>query len=289
MDGMTELRATLPAADAESIFTRLTAAARLIPQDDGRTLDQKRADLLVDGILAGIAFESLPRMQGRRPTVQVIVSLSTLLGLDEEPGDLAGYGPITADTARALAADQSGTWRRLVTDPITNQLLDFGTTTYRPPQALADFVIARDGVCVHPGCNQAGYRCDLDHLRPASAGGPTNPTNTAVLCRRHHRLKHQTRWNYTPNGDGTHTWISPTGHHYQNQPPTRWAHPNPSTRRTEQQQPQTATPTNSSLNIQHHGTSADATRDFLSRIPKRPEEQQRSTCDSDYLPDDAPF
>jgi hypothetical protein len=230
---MTELRATLPAADAESIFTRLTAAARQLPTDDQRTLDQKRADLLVDGLLAGITFESLPRMQGRRPSVQVIVSLSTLLGLDEEPGDLAGYGPITADTARALAADQSGTWRRLVTDPITNQLLDFGTTTYRPPQALADFVIARDGVCVHPGCNQAGYRCDLDHELPASSGGPTNPANTHIACRRHHRLKHQTRWTYQSHNDGTCTWTSPTGHHYPNRPPTRWTEPMPSAKHTD--------------------------------------------------------
>jgi hypothetical protein len=335
MDGMTELRATLPAADAESIFTRLTAAAGLLPRDDGRTLDQKRADLLVDGLLAGIAFESLPRMQGRRPSVQVIVSLSTLLGLDEEPGDLAGYGPITADTARALAADQSGTWRRLVTDPITSQLLDFGTTTYRPPQALAYFVIARDGVCVHPGCNQAGYRCDLDHLLPASAGGPTSPANVALACRRHHRLKHQTPWDYTANNDGTYTWNSSTGHHYQNQPPTRWAEPrlpaeytetnpptrpaepkppgtsttepDPSTNRTEPKPPATcsdaepdsstnraeprrpATTTDAGLNIQHHGTRADATRDFLNRIPKTPDEQRRSPDCSDYLPDVPPF
>jgi hypothetical protein len=179
-------------------------------------------------------------MQGRRPSIQVIVSLSTLLGLDEEPGDLTGYGPITAYTARALAADQSGTWRRLVTDPVTSQLLDFGTTTYRPPQALADFLIARDGVCVHPTCNHAGYRSDIDHIQSASTGGPTNPANTAILCRRHHRLKHQTAWNYTANNNGTYTWTSPTGHHYQNQPPTRWAEPqNPHTTLTETDPPTT--------------------------------------------------
>jgi hypothetical protein len=351
LDGMSELRATLPAADAETIFTRLTAAAGLIPTDDGRTLDQKRADLLVDGLLAGIAFESLPRMQGRRPSVQVIVSLSTLLGLDEEPGDLAGYGPITADTARALAADQSGTWRRLVTDPITSQLLDFGTTTYRPPQALADFVIARDGVCVHPTCNHAGYRSDIDHMQAASAGGPTNPANTAILCRRHHRLKHQTAWNYTANNNGTYTWTSPTGHHYQNQPPTRWTEPRPptehnetntrttpaepkppatrsttepnppakssttepkpATTRAELQPHGTATTTNAGLNnrseplrpttstnaglnIQHHGTSEDATRDFLHRTAKTrpkvtPEEHHGTPVVSDSLTDDPPF
>jgi hypothetical protein len=55
-----------------------------------------------------------------------------------------------------------------------------------------------------------------------------------------------------------------------------------------------ATPTGAGLNIQHYGTSADATRVFLNRIPKirppdMPEQQQRSPGSSDKLPDDAPF
>jgi len=37
----------------------------------------------------------------------VIVSLETLAGVEDEPGWLDGYGPITADTARALAADEN--------------------------------------------------------------------------------------------------------------------------------------------------------------------------------------
>lgn len=44
-----------------------------------------------------------------RTEVRVTVALSTLLGLDDAPADLAGYGPITAEAARALARD--GTWR----------------------------------------------------------------------------------------------------------------------------------------------------------------------------------
>jgi len=31
-----------------------------------------------------------------------------LAGVEDEPGWLDGYGPITADTARALAADETG-------------------------------------------------------------------------------------------------------------------------------------------------------------------------------------
>jgi hypothetical protein len=53
-----------------------------------------------------------------------------------------------------LAADESGTWRRLVTDPVTGQLLDYGQDTYRPPKDLAEFVIARDQTCTFPGCER---------------------------------------------------------------------------------------------------------------------------------------
>src|SRR6266511_96609 len=65
-----------------------------------------------------------------------------LMGLTEHGAELAGYGPIPAQVARELAAD--GTWRRLLTDPVSGHLLDYGRTTYRPPAALADFIRARD-------------------------------------------------------------------------------------------------------------------------------------------------
>ena len=72
--------------------------------------------------------------------VDVTVSLATLLGVDQAPGEQAGYGPITAQTARRLAA--TGTWRRLITDPATDPatgtFLDVGKTRYRPPVDLAE-------------------------------------------------------------------------------------------------------------------------------------------------------
>jgi len=72
-----------------------------------------------------------------------------LMGLDEQAGVLAGYGPIPAQAARELAGD--ATWRRLLTDPLSGQLLDLGRTTYRPSAALAEFVRARDHRCLFPG------------------------------------------------------------------------------------------------------------------------------------------
>lgn len=122
--GMTELLALLPTTDAGVLYTRVDAAARLLPRDDGRTLDQQRADVLVDGVLSGIPIDGLPTVQGRAPQLNITVPLSTLVGDDDEAAELtttaggasAVNGPITAVVARSLASDRTATWRRFITD-----------------------------------------------------------------------------------------------------------------------------------------------------------------------------
>src|SRR5947209_454787 len=161
-DGMAALTALLPAPEAQLIYTRLTAATGLLPPQDARTRDQGRADLSSAAILAGRPLDALPTAQGRRPAINVVVSADTLLNLNDQPAHLTGYGPITAGTARRLAADTSGSWRRLLTDPDTGALLDISAHRYRPAQRLRDYLSARDEVCVFPTCQQPGYRCEPD-------------------------------------------------------------------------------------------------------------------------------
>jgi hypothetical protein len=226
-DGMVQLPVLLGAAEGQAIYTRLTAAAKLLPAHDVRTMDQRRADLLVDAVLSGLPYDALPELQGRRPSIQVVVSADTLLDLDDEPADLAGYGPITAETARRLAADASGTWRRLLTDPDTGQLLDISAGSYRPSQRLRDFVAARDGVCSFPTCNQPGYRSEYEHMTPYGRGGQTCRCNGALACKRHNLCKIDTGWGYSYNCDGSFTWTDDTGHSYRSHPPKRWGRPTP--------------------------------------------------------------
>lgn len=226
-DGMTALPVLLPAAQAQLVFGRLTAAARLLPPGDTRTLDQQRADLLIDAILTGLPADTLPRVQGHQPTIHITVSADTLLNLDDEPAHLTGHGPITAETARRHAAEHSATWRRLLTDPNTGALLDISPHTYRPPQRLRDYTAARDDVCTFPTCNQPAQHCEYEHTTPHSQGGPTQRSNGALTCKRHNLTKINTGWNYTLNPDGTHTWTTDTGHNYTNHPPQRWPTPPP--------------------------------------------------------------
>jgi hypothetical protein len=153
-----------------------------------------------------------------RTEVRVTVALSTLLGVDDLPADLAGYGAIDATAARALA--EGGTWRRLVTDPLSGTVLDVGRTRYRPPPALARHVRLRDGVCARPGCPASAETCDLDHTveyHAPPAGTPpgaTSADNLGPLCRRDHRLKTDGGFVLRQPAPGVFEWTTPTGHRY---------------------------------------------------------------------------
>jgi Domain of unknown function (DUF222) len=146
-DGMAEMRVVTSAADILAMVNAVDAMAR---QDFGSAADgsripvaARRADALVHLVTAtngaatngaapnGVAAAGV-RSPGVRPKamVQLTMDLATVLGFADNPADLAGYGPIDAATARALAAD--GKWRRLVFEPLTGALLDLGHTVYEP-------------------------------------------------------------------------------------------------------------------------------------------------------------
>jgi hypothetical protein len=152
--------------------------------------------------------------------VDVTVALSTLMGLDELPGEVAGLGPIPAEQARALAA--GGVWRRLVTDPLTGAVLDVGRARYRPPAGLAEHVLARDGSCAAPGCTVPSHRCDLDHTTefygaPANGSpvrGTTSAGNLGPLSDRCHRLKTDGGFVLRQVAPGVFEWRTPAGMAY---------------------------------------------------------------------------
>ena len=180
---------------------------------DGRSMDMKRADAMTAIATWALAQSGDVVGPHRRPiTVNVTVDLPTLMGLAENPGQLAGYGAIPASLARSLASD--GKWRRFITDPTTGALLDYGRESYEPPQALVDFLLARDRTCRFPGCRAPARLSDLDHAQSWESGGETSAQNLGSLCRRHHRMKTHGGWKLESNGDGSCIWTSPEGKIY---------------------------------------------------------------------------
>ncbi|GHH66863.1 HNH endonuclease signature motif containing protein [Promicromonospora soli] len=162
------------------------------------------------------------RVTPTRPVVRVTVPATALLGLDDAPGELAGFGPIPADTARLIAQD--ATWQRLVTDPVTGVLVDHSTTTYKPGRVLRAAVEARDGTCMFLTCDTPAERCDLDHVEPfdheSTGTAQTRAQNLQPLCRRHHLLKTHAGWGVVRDPvTGVTTWTTPTGRNHI-RPPT---------------------------------------------------------------------
>ena len=233
--GMAQILALLPAAEAQTIWLAIDKLARanrekglanvavrsdsndlpnfILEEIEPFSLDQLRADALTaiaQKFLAESANQNLAH--GRPVTLNLTLDLPTLLGLQENPGMLAGYGEIPASVARLLASDAK--WKRFISDPISGNLLDFGRTTYQPPQQLVDFIVARDRRCRFPGCRQPARVCDLDHAVPWEDGGRTSKENLGLLCRRHHRMKTHGGWGLTSHSDGSCVWVSPQGREF---------------------------------------------------------------------------
>jgi hypothetical protein len=210
--GMATVWAHMRADAAMALITALDAHASQLPRDDGRTIDQMRADVLAD--LATLAMAGVStKWQGRRPAIQVSIAFSTLTGLDDQPGELDGYGPIPASMAREIAHDPSGTWRRLLTDHV-GRLIEHSPDTYRPPAALRDHVIAEYKTCTFAGCRRAACRGELDHIKPfGTPGGKTVKENLQPPCKRHYIMKHQTNWTVRKSPDCV-TWTSPSGREF---------------------------------------------------------------------------
>ncbi|WP_407319509.1 HNH endonuclease [Isoptericola halotolerans] len=238
-DAMAYVTAYLPADDAARVFAAIDGAGVAMHRISGepRRLDECRADAMV-GLLTGtVRFADAAPTHAAEPAeaaertaaaarvsapyrapVQVTIAASTLLGTDDLPAILAGYGPIPAPMARTLATDPEVTWQRILTDPVTGVLTDRSSRAYRPSPRLRAAVLARDATCTFPGCGVPAVRGDLDHVvpfDPACDGPQTHGDNLHVLCRTHHRAKTVGGWAVARDpASGTSTWTSPTGHRY---------------------------------------------------------------------------
>ena len=210
----TTIATGLPAHDLSAANHNITGIARgLKNRGDERTIDQIHADVFAGPLTGAISSEA------GKAQVNLTADLTTLAGLDDHPGDLAGLGPVIADVARQVAEQQANaTWTYTITDPDTGDVFT-GTTRRRPSSEQRRMVLARYPTCIHPGCRMPSVQCDVDHTKDWAVGGATTLCNLAPLCRYHHRLEHQTAWTYRRQPDGTSQWISQFGLTYITHPP----------------------------------------------------------------------
>jgi hypothetical protein len=168
---------------------------------DPRTPATRRADALLELIGRAVAA---PQGVTRTPRTQLVITMTYQALLEQ----LRGAGITGTDTVLS-----PGTVRRLACEATIlpavlagpSQLLDLGRTTrcFTPAQRLA--LALRDHGCSYPGCTIPPQWCDAHHVVPWIQGGPTDLTNGALLCGRHHTLVHQRRLTATITDTGI-TW-----------------------------------------------------------------------------------
>jgi hypothetical protein len=227
-DGVAELRAILPAVVAHGIHDRLSQMARTVidareaQTDDERTTDQVRADVFADLLLsaAPVAHDGGPTNLGAiRATVQITVPVMSLIEKritdPYETAFLVGHSPVDPETACMLTAEAPG-WDRILTHPISGHVL--AVDRYRPSEQQRRHLAVRDQHCRFPGCRMPAKRCDVDHTIDHARGGKTCECNLALLCERHHMLKHNTAWAVVQLAGGVLEWTSPTGRVYRDIP-----------------------------------------------------------------------
>lgn len=211
--GMAHVGAYLSAEHAEAFVAGLEKLAESpdcadpYEQGEARTKPQRLADALTGFVQEHVQVQV---------TVDVVISADQLVGDNDWTPESKRLGPIGSELARDLCMSPDARWRRLVTDPVTGELVAMSTSAYRIPQQLREAIKARDVSCRFPGCHTRAEFFDCDHVVPHPAG-QTCADNLAGLCRRHHRTKTFTAWKVQREpGAARHelVWTSPLGRSY---------------------------------------------------------------------------
>jgi hypothetical protein len=197
-DSMAWLNAYLPSHQATAIEERLHREARKPTEpDDERTVAQREADLLVDWCT-----------KSETGTSAIDANIAVTIGADV----LAGFNPGFAESTDGrwavpaawitdVTATGSTFWHRIVTDPVTDDVLSHEYLGYQTPETLKIALRFLHGTCQAPGCMVPAERCDIDHRQPWPEG-PTTGDNLGPLCRRHHSMKGHglLHWSTRPPG-----------------------------------------------------------------------------------------
>jgi hypothetical protein len=203
----------LSATETQTAMRKINRIAQQLKSvGDPRNIDQIRADVFLD-LIRGHDQQTGPD----RAVVDIQVDLTTLLELDDKPGEIPGWGPVISDIARQTVDGQRDSeWRYTVTDENGN-LVDNGTTRRRPTTRQRRTVQSRAPTCVFPGCRMPALDCDIDHNQPWAEHGQTEEDNLGPLCRRHHVIRHH-GWTIIQTQPGIYQLTSPLGQTYTSQP-----------------------------------------------------------------------
>ena len=206
-DGTIRVDAEVDLADALDLEDALRLGAKQ-QADLGSTesLDVRRAKALGDLARRQLAFGFEGAEPGRAVDLVVHISEDALTGTETVGRCGNTRSPISVEQIREWCANPN---TKVTVKPVVDLADHIHVEAYEAPDRLKDQNALVDVHCVFPHCTKPARRCDTDHVIPHAEGGPTYSTNTAPLCRRHHRAKTHSPWDYTVIDRGTYLWTTP--------------------------------------------------------------------------------
>lgn len=146
---------------------------------------------------------STPQTAGVNATVVVTMTLEQLLA-EQATALLDDGSRMSAGQARRLACEAA-------TIPVVlgtkSQPLDLGRAARLFTKAQRTALGLRDGGCTANGCETSASGCHAHHDDPWSRHGRTDLANGRLLCPRHHRLAHDSRYAMTVHADNLATFV----------------------------------------------------------------------------------
>jgi hypothetical protein len=204
-DGALMFRGWLDPEGGSLLRSALEPLARKSGVGDDRTRDQRLADALVEATTGDHHTELV-----------VTCTLETLEGRAGSPAAETEWGGLlSGETVERLVCG-GASLRRLVLD-CDGVVIDFGRRRRLLSPQARRALEARDKHCVWPGCDRPPRWCDSHHQREWRLHAPTSVEESALLCGRHHKLKHDGGWQLFRTATGKWKAISPL--------PPRWSSP----------------------------------------------------------------
>ena len=167
------------------------------------------ADTLVERVTGQATAE------GGTAEIELVMTDAALLGGEDTPAHVVGYGPIPAALARQIVRDADQAWlRRLFTRPDTGMLVAMDSRRREFDGELRHFLLVRDEICWTPWCD-APVR-HADHVVRVADGGATGAGNGQGLCAVCNYAKEAAGWKARRIDGRQHrvAITTPTGHNY---------------------------------------------------------------------------
>ncbi len=147
--------------------------------------------------------DATPHTAGVNATVVVTMTLEQLLG-EHATALLDDGSRMSAGQARRLACE-AGIIPAVLDSK--SRPVDLGRATRLFTKAQRIALGLRDGGCTARGCETTASGCHAHHDDPWAKGGLTDLANGRLLCPRHHRLAHDSRYAMTVHADNKVTFV----------------------------------------------------------------------------------